>query len=133
LFDCCCRSAAERPSILSSVPLPTSTPTNGRGRGVAADVRGYPDVDRPAAGAARAGMTGRWGRRCDRRRRQRCALITKTRRVLGEQSGGLAPNQVDRDRISLRRNLQGRRIRSDGPGIRGMSVESSGVNASCYR
>jgi hypothetical protein len=45
-------------------------------------------------------------------------------RIMGEQSGGLAPNQVERDRISLWRNLQGRRTRSNGPGIRGMSVDS---------
>jgi len=31
----------------------------------------------------------------------------------------------DRDRISLRRHLQGRKIRSNEPGIRGMSVHST--------
>ena len=32
----------------------------GRGRGVAAHIRGYPDAHRPAVGATRAGVTGRW-------------------------------------------------------------------------
>jgi Transposase DDE domain group 1 len=35
----------------------------GRGRGIAKDVRGHPVSNRPAAGAARPGMTGLWGRR----------------------------------------------------------------------
>jgi hypothetical protein len=34
--------------------------------------------------------------------------------------------------IALRRNLQGRKTRSNGMGIRGMSVDSSGVR-SCWR
>jgi hypothetical protein len=34
-----------------------------RGRRVAADVRGYPDADCPAAGTARTSMTGRRGRK----------------------------------------------------------------------
>src|SRR5271170_25807 len=39
-----------------------STPTDGRGCGVAADVPGNPVAHRPYAGAARPGMTGLWGR-----------------------------------------------------------------------
>ena len=34
---------------------------DGRGRGVAADVQGYPDAHRPAAGSARSSVTGRRG------------------------------------------------------------------------
>jgi hypothetical protein len=40
----------------------------------------------------------------------------------GGRSGGLAANRGGRDRISLRRSLQERKIRSKGPGIRGMSA-----------
>ena len=40
-------------------PWPLRDVPDGRGRGVAADVRGYPDADRPVAGAARASVRGR--------------------------------------------------------------------------
>lgn len=42
-----------------------------------------------------------------------------------EQSDGSAANGGARDRIWLRRNLQGRRIRSNGVGNPGMSDETS--------
>jgi hypothetical protein len=48
-----------------------STPTDGRGRGVAEDVRGNPDVDRSATSAARASMT----RRRDRMRETTTAEV----------------------------------------------------------
>ena len=47
-------------------PRPLRYVPNGRGRGAATDVQRNPVADRPAAGAARAGMTGTSGR-CDRR------------------------------------------------------------------
>ena len=42
-------------------PRPLRHLPAGRGRGVAADVRGYPDAHRSAAGATCAGVTGKWG------------------------------------------------------------------------
>ncbi len=36
---------------------------NGRGRGVTANVRGYPVAHRPAAGGARSSMKGLWDRK----------------------------------------------------------------------
>jgi hypothetical protein len=53
-------------------------------------------------------------------------------KIRGKKSGGLAPNQVDRDRISLWWNIQGGKIRSNGPGIRGMSIEAGG-RSGCAR
>lgn len=53
----------------------------------------------------------------DSRRRQRCALITVKRRVAaspGGRSNGLATNRGGRDRISLQRNFQGRKISPTG-------------------
>jgi hypothetical protein len=53
-------------------------------------------------------------------------MITEKRRVPalpGGRSNGLAANRGGHNRISLRRNLQGRKIRSTGTGIRGMSVK----------
>ncbi len=41
-------------------PRPVRYLPNGRGRGVAADVRRHPHADRPAAGATRTSLTGRW-------------------------------------------------------------------------
>src|SRR6266851_431381 len=67
-------------------PRPLCDIPDGRGRGVASDVRGYPDADRPAAGAARAGMTAD-GVSCEMPRGQRCALITEKRRLLGTRTG----------------------------------------------
>jgi hypothetical protein len=40
-------------------PWPLRDVPSGRGRSSAADVRGYPDADCPAAGAVRTGMKGR--------------------------------------------------------------------------
>jgi uncharacterized membrane protein YqaE (UPF0057 family) len=63
-------------------------------------------------------------------------LITEKRQVPaspGGRSDGFAANRGGRYRISLRRNLQGRKIRSNGLGIRGMSVNNtSGRNAMRY-
>jgi hypothetical protein len=41
-------------------PWPLRYIPNGRGRGIAADVRRNPVADHPAAGAARIGVTGKW-------------------------------------------------------------------------
>jgi hypothetical protein len=41
-------------------PWPLLYIPNGRGRGIAADVRRNPVADHRAAGAARTGVTGRW-------------------------------------------------------------------------
>jgi hypothetical protein len=41
------------------------------------------------------------------------------------RSDGLAENRAGRNRISLRRTLQGRKIRSNGMGIRGISAQRS--------
>jgi hypothetical protein len=70
-------------------------------------------------------MTGSW-------RQMRQTTTPEVRLDHGKAAGSgpaegyarsLAADGGDRDRISLRRNLQGRRIRSNGPGIRGMSVQ----------
>jgi hypothetical protein len=43
-------------------PRPVRYLPDGRGRGAAPDARRNPDAHRPAAGTARASMTGSWGR-----------------------------------------------------------------------
>src|SRR5271169_1116434 len=49
------RREGRQPRALRDIP-------DGRGRSAAADVRRRPIADRPAAGAARAGMSGDWTR-----------------------------------------------------------------------
>jgi len=62
---------------------------------------------------------------CDRRRRQRCVLTLqsdKLRPCEAERVAIFGCRRAGRHRISLRRHPQGRRIRSNGPEIRRMSV-----------
>jgi hypothetical protein len=49
--------------------------------------------------------------------------------ITRRRSDGLATNRAGRNQTSLRRNLQGRKIRSNGIGIRGMSVYKSAAIA----
>jgi hypothetical protein len=52
------------------------------------------------------------------------AILDKIgRRSSGFPSGSCGSNRGGRDRISLRPNLQGLKIRSDGPEFREMSVK----------
>src|SRR5438128_159435 len=78
------------------LPWPLRDFPAGRGRGVAADVRGYPDAHRPAAGATRAGVTGRWGEirqtaaeevRLDERKATGCSLASRATRRFGCKRG----------------------------------------------
>jgi Transposase DDE domain group 1 len=55
-------------------PWPVRDLPDGRGRGVAKDVRRHPVVDRPAVGTARAGMSGA-GSLCGKRRQERYASV----------------------------------------------------------
>jgi hypothetical protein len=97
---------------------------NGRGRGVATDVRRHPVADRPVAGASRSSMTETVVR-CDGRRRQRCASMKAKQQVaasraeqirrFGSQRGCLRSNL-------LRRTSMERKITPNGPGIWGMSA-----------
>jgi hypothetical protein len=66
---------------------------------VAADVRGYPGAHRPAAGASRAGVTGRWGQirqtttgevRLDERKATGCSLTRRATRRFGCKRGAAA-------------------------------------------
>jgi len=106
-------------------------PPVGRGRGVAADVRGYPDPHRPAAGATRAGVTGRWGQ-LRRTTRAEVRLDHRKRRVpasTGGQSDGLAANGGGCDRISLRRCVNETENYVARPGLRGYQckIEGDGI------
>jgi len=59
------------------------------------------------------------------RRRQRCVLITEKRRVptsSGVRSDVWLRTEAVAYRIPLRRNIEGRKIRSNDPGIRGTSA-----------
>jgi hypothetical protein len=70
-------------------------------------------------------MTGE-GVRCNRRRRQRCALMKVTQRVpavRGELTDDLGANTDSCDRIALQRASMRRNIMLKGLGIRGMSVK----------
>src|SRR5438105_7290631 len=67
-------------------PRPLRYVPDGRSRRVAADVRGYPDADRPAAGIARASMRGGWVR-YDKRRRERCVSMQPIQSVSAPRPG----------------------------------------------
>jgi len=54
--------------------------SDGRGRGVATDVRRHPVTDLPAAGTARPGMRGA-GVTCGKRRGEKCASVQAKRRM----------------------------------------------------
>ncbi len=79
-------------------PWPLRDVPNGRRRGVAADVRGNPVSDRPAAGPTRASESGRWGQmrqtttgevRLDERKRTDCNLARRATRRSGCKLGWL--------------------------------------------
>src|ERR1700694_4163754 len=55
-------------------------------KSVAADVQGYPDAHRPAAGAAGSSVRGA-GIECDRQQRQRCASTKAKQRVPTQREG----------------------------------------------
>src|SRR5271169_2993885 len=94
-----------------------------RGRGVAADVRGYPVADRPVADTTRPGMTGR--------RSQMRQTTTAEVRLDGGKQRVPAPRAhaarhfccqtAGRYRISLRRRRDDGKIIPTEPGIWGMS------------
>src|SRR5271167_2198816 len=96
-----------------------------RGRGVAADVRGYPVADRPVADTTRPGMTGR--------RSQMRQSTTAEARLDGGKQRVPAPRahaarhfccqRAGCYRISLRRRRDDGKITPTEPGIWGMSVE----------
>src|SRR5271170_96094 len=104
----------------------TDLPTS-RGRGVAADVRGYPVADRPVADTTRPGMTGR--------RSQMRQTTTAEVRLDGGKQRVPAPRAhaarhfccqtAGRYRISLRRRRDDGKIIPTEPGIWGMSVKST--------
>jgi hypothetical protein len=85
-----------------------------------------PDAHRPAAGATRAGVTGRWGQirqtatgkvRLDERKATGCSLASRaTRRAANERRCA---------RISLRAAPMKWNITPNQPGIRGMSAYTS--------
>jgi ABC transporter substrate binding protein len=114
------RCEGRQPWALRHIP-------DGRGRGAAADVRGYPDADRPAAGTARASMYGRSGQmrrtttaevRLERGKPASFSAASRAPRHFGCQRGGC-------DRISLRRASMRGKVTLDESGIRGMSVYRS--------
>src|SRR5271167_1959442 len=97
-----------------------------RGRGVAADVRGYPVADRPVADTTRPGMTGR--------RSQMRQSTTAEARLDGGKQRVPAPRahaarhfccqRAGCYRISLRRRRDDGKIIPTEPGIWGMSVST---------
>jgi Transposase DDE domain group 1 len=75
--------------------------------------------------AALADLFGRWIDAVHKRRQPRVIVLdmdSSESPTYGGRSDGLAANRRGRDRISLRRSLQGRKIRSKWLGIRGISV-----------
>ena len=103
--------------------VPSSIVPDGRGRGAAADVPGNPVADRPAAGAAGTGMSGRSGQIRQTTTAEVCldegqATVSVLR---GRKPDDLAANEVGCGQISLRCASMRRKIALDGPGIRGMS------------
>src|SRR5271167_1925947 len=98
-----------------------------RGRGVAADVRGYPVADRPVADTTRPGMTGR--------RSQMRQSTTAEARLDGGKQRVPAPRahaarhfccqRADCYRISLRRRRDDGKIIPTEPGIWGMSAQDA--------
>jgi hypothetical protein len=104
-------------------PWPLCHVPDGRGRGVAADVRGNPVVDRPAAGAACTGMKGIQGRKAQitmgevrhgSRQIDDSAVARPSYSAFWLPKGRLRPNCVAAGANDMENH-------ADGPGIRGIS------------
>ena len=91
-------------------PRPLRYLPDGRGRGAATDVRRHPVADRPAAGTARASMSGAEAEN-DRRQRESCVLIKAKPPNLTlagwEHIASAADNVRLPTRNALRRGLNG--------------------------